>query len=651
MRWLPVLLLFIWPYLAYPVFGQTGYVLDSIEVIASRVPLKVRETGRNISVVTSRQIADMPVNSIDEVLQSVPGLEVQSRGGFGVQGDILMRGSTFTQVLVLVDGMKMNDPLTGHFNSYIPVTLPEIERIEILRGAAAALYGADAVGGVINIITKTFSENSNPRSLGGSLQYGQHELVTGNMGFFTKEGKSAFGGGFSLNQSKGQPIGERVIDPSTTLEAYRTSFDLKTFGFSFSHAFSRKLSLHARTSYDYRDFDARYFYTSSALDKSVERVANWWNQVQLKHISNKGITDLNVAYKNNTDEFVFSPDFPSTNEHRTQFLNMTVNHLRELNAALTLMGGLQADRRMIESNDRGNHQDWHFGVYGMGVYRKNLLNLTVSLRGDYDENYQFEVSPQINMSIILEDLTIRGSVGRSIRAADYTERFVSNNLQELTPGRNLGNPDLLAETGWSEELGLDIRIIPGWWIKATGFARQSDNLIDYVMANEKEIGSVSETGSLQPNADYFFAQNIADVRTAGFEVESNILIPTGENSSLEWTAGYTYLNTTNQEGILSVYLSNHARHLVTTRFAARFGKFDFALNGIYKNRNIRLAPAIDSELLPDYFVCDLRTAFQFMNHLKVQLQVRNLFDLRYQNILGAPMPRRWVMAGFQWHFE
>ena len=89
-----------------------------------------------------------------------PGVEVQSRGGFGVQGDIVMRGSTFTQVLILVNGMRLNDPLTGHFNSYIPVSMADIERIEILRGAASAMYGPDAVGGVINIISKTFSRKT-----------------------------------------------------------------------------------------------------------------------------------------------------------------------------------------------------------------------------------------------------------------------------------------------------------------------------------------------------------------------------------------------------------------------------------------------------------------------------------------------------------
>lgn len=635
----------------FPASGQRGYLLDTVEVIATRIPLQIRETGRNITVITSEQIAMMPAQSIDEVLQAIPGLEVQSRGGFGVQGDLLMRGSTFTQVLVLVDGMRLNDPLTGHFNSYVPVSLPEIERIEVLRGAAAALYGADAVGGVINIMTKTFTAQENGQEIGGTLNYGSHELVNGQLGFYLNKGRTAFGGGVSMNQSKGEPIPERSIDPANPLEAYRTSFDIKTIGFSVSHVLSKNLAVRARSAYDHRLFDARYFYTSSPLDKSSEKVANWWNRLQFRHTTGKGFTDLNVAYKNTTDEFVFNPDFPSTNNHRTRLLNTTLNHLREINRNITLMAGLQADRRSIQSNDRGDHADWHMGIYGMGVYRKKELNLTISLRGDYDENYQFEFTPQLNVSYVLPGITFRGSAGRSIRAADYTERYVSNNLPNLSPGRNLGNPDLLAENGWTEEIGVDLLVNPQWVLKATGFARQSDNLIDYILANEKAIGSVSEAGILQPNADYYFAQNIEDVRTFGIELESDLVHMIGDDKYLTWNVGYTYLNTSNREDVISVYISNHARHLVTTSLAIQWGRFDIGINGLYKNRNIRQAPAIGRELSPDYQLWNIRTGFRVIDHLDVQLQVRNLFDVQYQNILGAPMPGRWVMAGFRWQFE
>lgn len=627
---------------------QAQYSFDTVQVIAVQVPLKINETGRNITVLTAKQIEAMPATSLDEILQTVPGLEVQSRGGFGAQGDILLRGSTFTQVLILVDGMKLNDPLTGHFNSYIPVTPAEIERIEILRGAAAAMYGSDAVGGVINIITKTFSNTKEGVHLSGTLNYGDHKLVSGHQGFSVKKGAATFGGGFSMNQSEGEFYPEKSIDTTTILDAYNNFFDIKTMGASFSYQFKNDFVLRARSAYDYRDFGARHFYTTSTFDKSVETVANWWNHVQIAKTTRSSATDFNAAYKYNTDEFVFSPDFPSTNNHTSQFLNFTLNHLQILNENITLKAGAQVDQRQIESNDRGDHEDLHYGAYAMGVYRNNGLNLSLSLRGDYDNNYEFEFSPQVNISYVLPALVIRGSAGRSIRAADYTERYVSNNLQNLTPGRSLGNPDLLAERGWSEEIGLDYSISKDWQLKVTAFARQSTNLIDYVSTNQTEIGSVSEIGSLQENANYFFAKNITDVHTEGFEVESNLNQKLGDDASLQWNLGYTYLKTSNEEEVVSVYISSHAKHLFTTRLMFNWKRFDCSVSGLYKERNGRIASGIDSELSKSYALWNVRLGLGITENFGFNLQVQNVFDQQYQNILGARMPGRWLMGGVKW---
>lgn len=99
----------------------------------------------------------LAVHSLDELLRYLPGVEVQQRGPQGAQSNIILRRGTFQQVLVIIDGIRLNDPLTGHFNSYIPLNPAEIERIEILKGSAAAIYGSEAVGGVINIISRSFS--------------------------------------------------------------------------------------------------------------------------------------------------------------------------------------------------------------------------------------------------------------------------------------------------------------------------------------------------------------------------------------------------------------------------------------------------------------------------------------------------------------
>ena len=134
----------------------------------------------------------------------------------------------------------------------------------------------------------------------------------------------------------------------------------------------------------------------------------------------------------------------------------------------------------------------------------------------------------------MNNIVLRASAGKSIRAADYTERYVSNNIIDLTPERNLGNPNLMAERGWSEEIGINYYPFKNTLLKATIFGRQSGNIIDYVLTNESEIGSVSEIGSLYTGADYFFAKNIKDVFVNGFELELNTKFLLSENSDLNW---------------------------------------------------------------------------------------------------------------------
>ena len=131
--------------------------LDPVTVTSSLTPVNTSKTGRNIIIIKGDRFNSLPVNSLDELLRYVPGIEIQSRGPMGAQSDIVMRGGTFQQVLVILDGIRLNDPVTGHFNSYIPIAPAEIDRIEILKGASSALYGSEAVGGVIHIITKSFA--------------------------------------------------------------------------------------------------------------------------------------------------------------------------------------------------------------------------------------------------------------------------------------------------------------------------------------------------------------------------------------------------------------------------------------------------------------------------------------------------------------
>ena len=625
--------------------SQQSFSLDTLLVQTTRIPLKASETGRSISILTKEQIQQLPATTFYELLQTICGVEVQSRGGFGVQGDIVMRGSTFSQVLVLIDGMKINDPLTGHFNCYVPVSNMEIERIEVLKGAGASMYGPDAVGGVINIITKGFDSLKNGTSSSGTINYGDNNLISSTASVFHKANKFYVGLGLSINKSDGNSILPVALNDTTTLEGYKNYFDIKNISLSGGYKINDLWELKFRSSILSSDFNARYFYTSYASDKSTEITSNWFNRVQLLRKTEKGsILDINASYKRSSDEFRYSPA-STANIHKMDYVNFTVNNSNEINNKLIFKSGIQGDLRKIESNDRGNHSDYHFGAYFMGVYKSNNLVLTTVAREDYDENYGFEFCPQINAAYNISNVVLRASAGKSIRAADYTERY-NNNLALKTYLR-LGNPNLIAERGWSEEIGINYYPFKNTLFKATIFSRQSNNIIDYILTNESEIGSVS---SLTSGADYLFARNIKDVNVNGFELELNTKFLLSESSTLDWQIGYTYTDITNDN--LGIYLSSFAKHLVNSQVILKYNSFQFSLSGLFKERNTQIAESISKELKSSYALLNARLGYGFLdNKLSINIQILNLTDTKYQNILGAKMPGRWLMGGISWRVE
>ncbi len=129
-------------------------VSERVVVTGTAAPATAGAVGRTLAVVTADDLARLPVASVTDALRLLPGVWVRQRGPFGSQTDISVRGASFGQTLVLVDGVRINDPQTGHHSGDLPVALEDIARIELLAGAGSSLHGADAVGGVINIITR-----------------------------------------------------------------------------------------------------------------------------------------------------------------------------------------------------------------------------------------------------------------------------------------------------------------------------------------------------------------------------------------------------------------------------------------------------------------------------------------------------------------
>jgi vitamin B12 transporter len=620
--------------------SQEDIKLENVVVTGSRLPLDMKKTGRNISILTSEEISKIPASSLDELMRYIPGVETQSRGGFGVQSDIIIRGSTFQQVLILIDGMRVNDPLTGHFNSYIPISPAEIDRIEVLRGPAAVLFGADAVGGVIHIITKSFGRVQDIRKDAlMSLSYGENNFVSGKAGAYLSKEKYQFALGALINQSDGHLLAS----------GGRGDFSTLTLSGSGGYRINDQWKVMGRLGYDNRDFNAQYFYTRSPLDQSRETTSALWTQMKLRNDQGESYTDFDVSFKRATDVFVFSPDFPSTNEHATHYINFQVNHFSTLSDTWSLAYGLQTDQRQIESSDRGDHEDVHIGAYSVLNFYKHNLNVNSSLRVDYDQNYDLEWTPQLSSSYSVGKWILRGAIGRSIRAADYTERYISTKIENLSPGRNLGNPDLQAESAWTYEAGVDFYPLSGIRFTGTTFVRDASSLIDFVVTNERDI---TNNNNLELDQDYFWTQNLSDISTRGYELEAWHQRSITNQLKLNFVLGYVYLNTSNPDGgEISKYIANHARHMVTHQTILEIDSWSLSVNALFKQRDDEKAEAINSELLQRYMVWNSRLTYEMKAGIGFHLEARNLFDVQYSDILGAKMPGRWILGGISWRLK
>ncbi len=142
------------------VSGQTRESdVEEVTVTGKFLHLPVRQVNENITVVTREEIQSSPAQSIEELLSEFTGFDIQRRGGNGVQADITLRGSSFEQVLILMNGVRMNDSQTGHNSMSLPFNLSAVERVEIIKGPPARRFGQNAYAGVINVITKPSSSN------------------------------------------------------------------------------------------------------------------------------------------------------------------------------------------------------------------------------------------------------------------------------------------------------------------------------------------------------------------------------------------------------------------------------------------------------------------------------------------------------------
>lgn len=264
------------------------------------------------------------------------------------------------------------------------------------------------------------------------------------------------------------------------------------------------------------------------------------------------------------------------------------------------------------------------------------------------EKIQAELVPQIDLSFRKGQWQLRGSAGKTIRDADFTERYNNYNKTLVTSGR-VGNPDLRAERSVSYELGGDWFFSDKLKVSATYFQRFHQRLIDY---STTPYSDMPRKDNLSSTGVYALAKNIAKVNTRGWETDIQYLQKISDQQSIVATAGLIWLNSKSSDSVPSFYVSSHAKFLTNFSVIYQLRHITASINGLFKTRQEQAASSIHANITPSYFIMNAKLEYTFFEkQLSVFVQADNIFNRQYSDLLGAPMPGRWMMGGVKWQWN
>ena len=613
------------------IHAQEIPLMENVNITNSRSFQKNSTTGKNIAIIDGKWFNMLPVLSIDDLLKYTSGIEIQQRGPAGSQADIVIRGGTFQQVLVLIDGMKWNDAITGHFSGYLPITPSEIERIEIIKGPASAMYGSEAVGGVINIISKTFFNNKreNKDAANASVVIGEYGLTNFQLGVNENKNKLKYAIGANSNNADGQLLRSNN----------RGYFNNNTFSGSlaFSPVSGWKLSIHS--SFDGRDFAAQNFYTTFTSDTATEKVNTWWNHLQVNHTSGKSSDQINAIYKKTFDQYRYNSS-SIANENRSSNIQLQYIHTQKKSEQFNYLFGILTEQKQIKSNDRGNHTNNHLALFASSCIDFKKININPGFRFVMDENYGTQWLPQINLSYPVKHFNFRGGIGKAIRAADFTERF-NNFNKAFVKGGSIGNPNLTAEQSWSYELGTDVNY-KELNISTSAFLRDQNDLIDFV---NSKFGDIPRNQNLDSNGKYAYAKNIKKITTKGLEFDIKFSHTLCKDLSFNTKSSFLFLDSKSSDAVPSYYILSHAKLLIQQIFDIKYKRLTISITGVYKERKAQNTAAINANISKSYFLWNSRIQYS-CNNFSTFVNLNNIGDINYSDLLGSRMPGRWLSAGF-----
>jgi len=579
-------------------------------VLGSPVPVPLAESSASVVVLPVEDKA-LTLESPQDLLRQDSSVFLEERGAGGGQTDLILRGGTFEQALVLLNGFRIDDSQTAHHNLDLPIPLDAMDSIEVLHGAGSTLHGEDALSGVVDFLTAAPSATSLRLRLGGgSFESNEESLLAA---VARKRWSSRLTA--NRNFSTGFIADRDYRNEDTSSESWVSSrLGISDLLFAASD----------------RSFGANQFYGPY---NSWERTKGWFASGR-QELGSRTVAAF--GYRRHTDEFVLLRDDPAVyeNNHVDGSWQASLRHTLPVATSSVLLLGLESDGDSIHSNNLGLHARNRGAGYADLDLRpgKSRWNLSAGLREElFSGGLQSALAPHLAGSLRLTDqIKLRASGGYGFRLPTYTDLYYSDPA-------TIGNPNLKPESAWSGEAGADGALSSRLLISATGFYSRQHDAIDYVRA-------ASLPNSLLPawcTVNTWCAVNLSGLHFAGVESSATWTPAKGQKVQAAWTAVIGAQPPLN--GLQSEYALNYPVENLHVTWTAALGYALMVTNSVAIAKPYQQPgnPPWNANPYPVWNAVLTRDA----GKIRPYLRLGNLSNTGYQEINGVTMPGRSITGG------
>ena len=626
----------------YPALGQVAATpppkttaagaTETIVVLGSATPIPLAESTRSVEVLPLKS-ESLAAESPQDFLREDSSVYLEERGAGGGQADLVLRGGSFEQTLVLLNGFRINDAQTSHHNLDLPVPMEAMDSIEVLEGAGSTLHGVDALSGVVDFLTAApdhdsiflrggeGSFESNEETLLAEAQRGQWSgRATAERNFST---------GFTATPGYTAPTYTAGCNPQQLYRDCQDDRDYRNEDASVENWIGSRLGvtdlLFAGSD---RSFGANQFY---GLYNSWERTKGWFTSARQEIGSH---TVAAFGYRRHTDEFVLLRQNPAfyENNHIDGSWQGSLRETVTVRKDSVLLMGLEADGDSIRSNNLGIHARNRGAGYVDFDLRpaKGRWSLSAGAREEiFSGGAQTAFSPELAGSFrVASALKLRASGGYGFRIPTYTDLYYSD-------PSTLGNPKLKPESAWSADVGADWTPSTKISLSMTGFYSQQHDTIDYVRSatvpNPFLPPSCMIDGAQAANT--WCADNLNGLHFAGVESKLTWIPKKGQAVRIAWTGLH---------GAQSALLGLESEYVFNYPVQNIHASWMFAMG-----RNFALTNAVELAQRYQQTVYPVWNATLTHDHgwLRPYVRATNLSNTGYQEISGVNMPPRGIMGG------